>query len=66
MAYGILVPQPGIEPAPLGLELGSLNHWATKEAPTLHSYRAAVWGEAAQRSSGAGEEGNRVGWEERF
>ena len=54
MAYGILVPQPGIEPAPLGLELGSLNHWATKEAPTLHSYRAAVWGEAAQRSSGYG------------
>ena len=37
VAYGILVPQPGIEPAPPALEGQSLNHWTTREAPeTFH------------------------------
>ena len=31
MVCGILVPQPGIEPAPLALEAPSLNHWTTRE-----------------------------------
>ena len=31
MVCGILVPQPGIEPAPLAMEAPSLNHWATRE-----------------------------------
>ena len=30
-ACGILVPRPGIEPAPPALEAQSLNHWTTKE-----------------------------------
>ena len=32
-ACGILVAQPGIEPAPPALELRSLNHWGTREVP---------------------------------
>ena len=31
VACGILVPQPGIKPAPPALEVGSLNHWTTRE-----------------------------------
>ena len=31
---GILVPQPGIEPMPPAMEVGSLNHWTTREDPT--------------------------------
>ena len=30
MAYGILVPRPGIEPMPPALEEWSLNHWTNK------------------------------------
>ena len=30
---GILVPQPGMEPAPPALETQSPNHWTTREAP---------------------------------
>ena len=30
-AHGILVPQPGIEPAPPAVEVQSLNHWTTSE-----------------------------------
>ena len=33
MAFGILVPQPGIEPAPPTMEAWSLNHWTTREVP---------------------------------
>ena len=33
MACGILVPRPGIEPAPPALEAQSLNHWTAREAP---------------------------------
>ena len=32
-AYGILVPQPGIEPVPPAVEAWSLNHWTTREVP---------------------------------
>ena len=32
-AFGILVPQPGIEPSPPALEAQSLNHWTTREVP---------------------------------
>ena len=31
MAYGILVPRPGIEPVPPTLVGWSLNHWTTRE-----------------------------------
>jgi len=31
MAYGILVPLPGIEPTPLAVEVQSLNHWTGRE-----------------------------------
>ena len=31
MAYGILVPCPGIEPAPPAMEAWSLNHWTTMQ-----------------------------------
>ena len=33
MACGILVPQPGMEPAPPAVEVQSLNHWTTREVP---------------------------------
>ena len=32
---GILVPQPGIKPAPPALEVWSLNHWTTREVPSV-------------------------------
>ena len=32
-AYGILVPQPGIEPTPPAMEVWSLNHWIAREVP---------------------------------
>ena len=31
MACGILVPQPGVKPAPFALEAQSFNHWTTGE-----------------------------------
>ena len=36
MAYGILVPQPGIELKPPAVEAQSLNHWPTREYLTSH------------------------------
>ena len=33
MACGILVPQPGIEPAPPAVEARRPNHWTTREVP---------------------------------
>ena len=33
MAYGTLVPQPGIELMPPALEAWSLNHWTAREVP---------------------------------
>ena len=38
VACGILVPQPGFEPAPLGVEVWSLHHWTTREAPDISVY----------------------------
>lgn len=35
MVYGILIPQPEIEPESPALEGGILNHWTTKEVPTF-------------------------------
>ena len=35
LAYEILVPQPGIEPRPSAVKVQSLNHWTTREFPTL-------------------------------
>ena len=35
MAFGILVPQPEIEPAPPAVVACNLNHGATKEVPRL-------------------------------
>ena len=34
MAYGILVPWPGIEPVPPTVKVQSLNNWPTREVPT--------------------------------
>ena len=34
MTCGVLIPQPGIEPVPATLENG-LNHWTTREVPTI-------------------------------
>ena len=31
IAFGILIPQPGIKPVPLALEARSLNHWTARE-----------------------------------
>ena len=39
MAGGILVPQPGIKPAPTALEVWSLNRWTIKEISTLSFIR---------------------------
>ena len=33
IAYGILIPQPGIEPMPAAVEAWSLNHWTAREVP---------------------------------
>ena len=38
VAYGILVPCPGIEPTPSGLESQSLNHWTAKDIPRIRYY----------------------------
>ena len=35
-ACGILVPRPGIEPAPPSLEAQSLNHWTAREVPVWY------------------------------
>ena len=35
VAYGILVPQPGIEPAPPALAVQILNQWTTRKVPQL-------------------------------
>ena len=35
---GILVPRPGITPAPPALEAQSLNYWTAREVPTITVY----------------------------
>ena len=42
MACGIIVPRPGIKPAPPAFEVQSLNHWTAREVPrilTLYSLK---------------------------
>ena len=34
-ACGVLVPRPGIEPAPTALEAQNLNHWTAREVPWI-------------------------------
>ena len=34
-AYGILVPQPGIEPGSSAVKAQSYNHWIAKESPII-------------------------------
>ena len=46
-ACGILVPWPGMEPAPPALELQSLNHWPTREVP--FSFISVWWRGKEQR-----------------
>ena len=38
MACGVLVPRPGIEPAPPAVEAQSLNHWTAREVPGNHPW----------------------------
>ena len=38
-SYGILVPQPGIEPVPLAVKAQNLNQRTTGEVPTVGIYR---------------------------
>ena len=45
MACGIIVPRPGIKPAPPAFEVQSLNHWTAREVPrilTLYSLKNKV------------------------
>ena len=54
MAYGILVPQLGIEPKPLAVRAWSLNHWTTREFPS-RSWFKKPWGKkkkAMEREGG--------------
>ena len=37
MVYGILVPQPGIEPRPSAVRVRSPNHWTAREYPVIFS-----------------------------
>ena len=41
-SYGILVHQPGIEPIPPAVEVGSLNDWTASEVPELFSLEPTV------------------------
>ena len=37
-AWGILVPQPGIEPMSLAVKAWSLNHWMSRDVPTYYYF----------------------------
>ena len=39
MALGILIPQLGIKPVPLAVEVQSLNHWTAREVPILYYFK---------------------------
>ena len=43
MACGILVPQPGIEPALLAFKAQSLNHWTAREVFLLGRYQEGIY-----------------------
>ena len=38
-AYGVLVPQPGIGPEPLRLEVQIPNDWTTEEVPVCYFFK---------------------------
>ena len=43
-ARGILVPQPGIEPAPPAVKAWSLNHWTSREVPDMYWFKLlSLW-----------------------
>ena len=48
VAYGILVPWPGIEPMPPAVEVQSLNHWTSKEVPVAH----VVYSNTSEKNEG--------------
>ena len=39
LACRILVPRPGVEPAPAAVEVQSLNHWTTREVPVPECFK---------------------------
>ena len=41
-ACGILVPRPGIEPGPSAVKVQSLNHWTTREFPSVHYFKISL------------------------
>ena len=43
MAYRILVPQPGIEPATPAVEIKNRNQWASREVPTFVYCLPQLW-----------------------
>ena len=54
MAYKILIPRPGIKPAPPALEAWSLNHWTAREVLKIIL-------EIRRREGGSGEGGGGRG-----
>ena len=42
VACGILVPKPGMEPAPFAAKTQSLNHWTTREVPDCGFDRGCI------------------------
>lgn len=43
MAYGILIPQPTIEPWALSVKAWRMNHWATRAFPNFCSLNLRLW-----------------------
>ena len=41
VAYGILVPRPGIEPRPSAMKVRSANHWTAREFPSKSIFKEA-------------------------
>ena len=42
-AYGILVPQSGVEPISPVLEAQSLNHWTSREVPAVANFKRSIF-----------------------
>ena len=64
---GILVPQPGIKPAPPAVEARSFNHWTAREVPKFMLLKRIIQdfpgGPAVKTSpSNAGGVGSIPGW----
>ena len=62
MACGILVPQPGIKPTSLALEVQCLNCWITKEVPSclFKVFKMMLEGAISHRGEYIGMEENGV------